>query len=312
MKFQPENLQSPSEAIINTRWMHASNARDGKAKAVVHICHGMSEHSGRYERFATFLARQGYHSVAHDHRGHGMTTAPDAPQGRFAKKNGWQKVIEDVNAVNTEVRERHAGLPIVYFGHSMGSIIGLGYCIRHSDKIAASALWNSGVDGGVLLFVYGILLKIERMMKGSDVPSQIAKRLAFDDWNKKFAPNRTRSDWLSRDETEVDKYLADPLCGFDATNSLWGDLLTGIRTGADNMQVARIRNDLPMHLLAGGQDPCSDNGKAVKRLYDRLTQSGIEDITYRHYDENRHEALNELNRDKVMTDFVEWLDKRFA
>jgi len=294
------------------RWMDASGNSDGKVKAVVHICHGMSEHSGRYERFAQFLAAHGYHSVAHDHRGHGLTTAPDAPQGSFASRNGWEKVIGDVDAVNTAARVRYTDLPIVCFGHSMGSIIGLNYCIRHSDKIAASALWNSGVDGGALLFVYGILLKIERMMKGSDVPSQIAKRLAFDDWNRKFAPNRTRSDWLSRDEAEVDKYLADPLCGFDPTNSLWGDLLTGIRTGANDAQLSKIRDDLPMHLLAGGQDPCSDKGKAVERLYDRLKQSGIRDITYKHYEDNRHEALNELNRDEVMQGFVNWLDERFG
>ena len=306
MKFKKSKLTSPTGAKLQLYKMEAK----GNARAVVHINHGMCEHLGRYERFANYLAGNGYHTIGHDHRGHGETTAPDAPLGQFAKSDGWDKVIADVDAVNEEARNRYPDLPIVYFGHSMGAIIGLNYCIRHSDKIKLCALWNSGVDGGPLLMLYGFLLKMERMFKGSDVPSLIAKKLAFEDWNNKFKPNRTQSDWLSRDEDEVDKYLSDPLCGFDASNSLWMDLLEGIKTGGNDLQLSKIRNDLPMHMLAGGRDPCSDMGRAVERLHDRLKKTGIKDITLSIHDENRHEALNELNRGEVMHEFVEWLDKR--
>jgi len=272
----------------------------------------MCEHSDRYERFAKFLSSNQYNVIAHDHRGHGLTTSHDAPLGTYAKNNGWQKVIADVDAVNAAIRKQHPNLPIVYFGHSMGSIIGLNYCIHHSEKIVASALWNSGVDGSLLLNLYGLLLKIERIFKGSDVPSQIAKKLTFENWNKSFAPNRTQSDWLTTDDAEVDKYIADPLCGFDASNGLWSELLSGIKTGATDSELSKIRNDLPIHLLAGGKDPCSDNGKAVERLYTRLKKTGIKDTTLTLYKENRHEALNELNRDDVMQEFVAWLDERLA
>lgn len=308
MEFIKSKLISPTGAKLQ---LYKTQA-EGSAKAVVHITHGMCEHIGRYERFANVLSSNGYHVTAHDHRGHGLTTATDAPLGTFAKSEGWNKVIADVDAVNNEIKKQYPDLPVIYFGHSMGAIVGLNYCIQHSDKIAASALWNSGVDGGLLLTVYGFLLKVERMFKGSDVPSQIAKKLAFEDWNKKFKPNRTQSDWLTRDDKEVDKYIADPLCGFDASNGLWGNLLQGIKTGADDKAIANIRNDLPMHLLAGGKDPCSDNGKAVERLYTRLKQAGINDIELSLHKDNRHEALNELNRDEVMQEFVDWLDKRFA
>ena len=260
--FERTKLASPSGATLQLYGLETS----GNPKAVIHINHGMCEHIGRYEHFCKFLAENGYHSVGHDHRGHGKTTAPDAPIGTFAKKNGWSKVIEDVLAVNTEIARLYPETPIIYFGHSMGAIVGLSYCIKHSNTIAGAALWNSGVDGGPLLTIYGLLLKVERMLKGSDVPSQIARKLAFEDWNKKFAPNRTQSDWLTRDETEVDKYLADPLCGFDASNGLWTDLLGGIRLGASDHEISKIDKQLPIHLLAGGQDPCSDRGKGVKRL----------------------------------------------
>lgn len=308
MGFKKSKLKSPTGAELQ---LYQFETKD-KPKAVVHLNHGMCEHIGRYETFATHLSNHGYHVIAHDHRGHGLTTASDAPLGTFAKSDGLANVIADIDAVNAKAKSLYPQLPIVYFGHSMGAILGLNYCIQHSEKIAASALWNSGVDGGLLLSVYSFLLKIERMFKGSDVPSQIAKKLAFEDWNKKFKPNRTESDWLSRDEAEVDKYIADPLSGFDASNGLWLDLLGGVKIGADNNQIAKIKNDLPIHLLAGGKDPCSDNGKAVECLHERLKNSGIKDITLSLHKDNRHEALNELNRDAVMQEFVDWLDVRFG
>lgn len=305
---QLEVLKSPTGASLALR----AAAVKGKAKGVVHINHGMSEHSLRYARFAERLVAAGYHVCAHDHRGHGETRAPDAPVGTFAGSGGWNLVIADVDAVNVALRERYTDTPVIMFGHSMGAIIGLNYCIHHSDRLDAAALWNSGVDGGLLLAVYGFLLSMERMFRGSDTPSQIANKLTFETWNRKFAPNRTESDWLSRDEAEVDKYIADPLCGFDVSNGLWRDVLKGIKAGASNHELARIRGDLPMHLLAGGQDPCSDCGKAVTRLSERLSKAGITDLECRIYPDNRHEALNELNHDEVMDGFVGWLDQRFG
>ncbi len=308
MGFKQSSVNSPSGASLQVYSLNTKTT----PKAIIHINHGMCEHSLRYERFAQTLSDNGYHVVAHDHRGHGLTTAPDAPLGQFSKSQGLEKTIADVDVVNHYIQKQYPKLPIVYFGHSMGSIIGLNYCIQHSHNIAACALWNSGVDGGFLLSLYNFLLKFERMFKGSDVPSQIAKKLAFEDWNKKFKPNRTQYDWLTRDEAEVDKYIADPLCGFDASNGLWIEVLKGVKNGADDNQLSKIRKDLPIHLLAGGKDPCSNNGKAVERLHKRLQTLGIKDTTYRLHKDNRHEALNELNRSEVMNEFVDWLNMRFG
>lgn len=305
--FSRKTLESPTGANLALYvW------DDVKApKGVVHINHGMSEHCTRYDRFANALNKAGYAAIAHDHRGHGETTAPDAHLGLYAKSDGWDKVLGDVDAVNAHIRDARPDVPIVLFGHSMGSIIGLNYAIRHSERMDACALWNSGVDGGPLLWVYGVLLAIERSYKGSDVPSAIASKLTFETWNKKFAPNRTPSDWLSKDEAEVDKYVADPLCGFNACNGLWRDLLKGIRVGAKDEELRKIKSDLPMHLLAGGEDPCSDNGKAVERLAKRMKNVGMTKLTSLVYKDNRHEALNETNRDLVTADFISWLNGHF-
>jgi len=307
-RFRKSFLDAPSGAKLRLYTRDAGK----KARGVVHVNHGMSEHSARYARFAEVLAKAGYHTVAHDHRGHGETTAADTQLGQFALKDGWTKTMDDVDAVNAHIRDTYPDLPVCIFGHSMGSIIGLNYCIHHSDRVDAAGIWNSGADAGLLLVIYKLLLGIERMFKGSDVPSQIARKLTFEDWNKKFAPNRTESDWLSRDPDEVDKYIADPLCGFDATNSLWRDLSIGISENADDALLGRIRKDLPIHLVAGAMDPCTNNGKAVERVYGRLQKLGMQDVECNILPDTRHESLNEINRDQTTADFIAWLDARFG
>ena len=159
-----------------------------KPKAIVQINHGMAEHAVRYERFADVLTKAGYGTYAHDHRGHGFTTAPDASLGIFARKDGLNAVLKDVGVVNAHIQDQHNDVPIVCFGHSMGSIIGFNYILRNPNDVAAAALWNSGVDGGPLLTIYSFLLSVERMFKGSDVPSGIASKLTFETWNKDNIP----------------------------------------------------------------------------------------------------------------------------
>lgn len=308
MAFAKTSLESTSGAILNLYQKKC----DGRAKAAVMILHGMSEHAGRYQRFANALGKAGYCAFAHDHRGHGETKADSAPQGVFAKNAGAAKLVEDALNVNRHIREHHPDLPIILFGHSMGAIIGLNYCIRHSGSIAGAALWNSGVDAGVLLKIYRLILMAERMFKGSDVPSTIARQLTTATWNRKFSPNRTTSDWLSRDEAEVDKFVNDPKCGFALSIGGWLDIARLINEGANNALLSNIRPELPMHLLGGEADPCTDNAKAMVRLTQRLNEAGIKDITCRVVPEARHETLNELCRAEETKNFIAWLDERFA
>ena len=281
-------------------------------KAIIHINHGMAEHAARYERFAQALTGAGYGVFAHDHRGHGHTTAPGAAQGHFAQSGGWGAVIGDVLAVNAEIKQHHPDVPIICLGHSMGSIITFNYILRHPDTIAGAALWNSGVEAGALLAILRSILKIQRMFKGSDVPSGFAQKASFETWNKKFAPNRTECDWLSRDEAEVDKYIADPLCGFDVTIGLWLDVLQGIHFAADDANLKSLPKTTPVHLQAGDEDPCTKNGKSVANIHSRMKSAGMNDVTFTLLKNNRHESLNELDRDETTRQFIQWLDDRFG
>lgn len=304
-----EKLESKSGASLAVRKMKTR----GKAKAIIHINHGMAEHAGRYERFAKALAAAGYHVIAHDHRGHGRTTAPDAPLGVFSNMEGMQKVLLDCLAVNRHARETWPDLPLVWFGHSMGGIIGTAYLLQHGNTLDGTILWNFNVDGGFMVHALRLMLKTERAFKGSDVPSSIATKLTFQDWNKKFQPNRTDFDWLSRDEGEVDKYVADPLCGFPCSVGLWLDVTRMILFAADNRNLQNLRNTaLPVNLLGGEADPSSMQGKSMQHLASRMRKAGMTDVTLTLLKDTRHETLNEINRDKATADLIVWLDERWA
>jgi len=157
-----------------------------------------------------------------------------------------------------------------------------------------------------------IILGTEAILRGRQTPSRIATALTFDAWNKTFKPNRTGFDWLSRDEAEVDAYIADPLCGFDASISLWLDVTAAIYFGADDRNLARLPKSLPVHLLGGGDDPCSAKGRAMERLARRMQKARLTDVTCLVLPNTRHESLNEINRDQTTEDFLNWLETRMV
>ncbi|MGI9350028.1 MAG: alpha/beta fold hydrolase [Rhizobiaceae bacterium] len=305
--FKSQMIKSSSGANLN---LYTTRA-EVDPKAVIQISHGMSEHAARYERFANALASNGYHTIAHDHRGHGKTTAPDAPIGQFATQDGWNKVLADVDAVNGYARKTFPDLPVCAFGHSMGATIAASYVLNYPLRADAAAIWNGSMTGFLPNLLVQVL-KIERMLKGSDVVSTWGDVLTFQAWNKAFKPNRTQSDWLSRDPDEVDKYVADPLCGFSVNIGLWLDLLGGLNDLSDMDKINSIRKDMPFHVLGGAVDPCSSHSKAVNQLGDRLLSAGLTDITKIVLPETRHESLNEVNRDETTAQFIKWLDERFS
>jgi len=298
-------LASPTGAKLNLYFRHA----EAPARAVVQINHGLAEHGARYARFADFLAARGCHVYAHDHRGHGATTAPDAPKGRFAGNDGLDVVVADVAAIHDHIAGQHPGLPVIIFGHSMGGLIALNFVLRHSERIAAAAIWNANFSAGILGRLAQAILAFERFRLGSDVPSRMLPKLTFGDWAKKIPNRRTEFDWLSRDVSEVDAYVADPLCGWDASVSMWIDVFDLVFTGADDRNFAGVRRDLPFNLVGGQRDPATDGGKAVEALAARMRRMGFSNLVSKVYPETRHESLNEINREPIMADFAGWLDQ---
>ena len=306
MAFNRETkLKSSTGATLLVRFREAQGAPRG----VVQINHGLAEHSARYARFADFLSLRGFHAYAHDHRGHGGTTAPDAPPRMFARKDGAAKVMADIAAVHDHIRATHPGLPIILFGHSMGGLSGMNVLLKHSADVHAAAICNANFSAGLLGRAAQALLAWERFRLGSDVPSRMLPKLTFQAWAKQIKDRRTEFDWLSRDAAEVDKYIADPLCGWDASVSMWSDVFDFVFAGANDRNYATIRRDLPLYLVGGENDPATDGGKAVSHHADRLRQMGFSNLFSTIYPQTRHESLNEVNRDVVMDDFGKWLDR---
>ncbi len=298
-------LQSPTGAAVNLYMRKA----DTKPRGIIQINHGLAEHAARYARFADALAARGYHVYAHDHRGHGYTTAPDAPLGVFSFKDGREKVLGDIAAIHDVIRRTHQSLPLIIFGHSMGGIITLNYVLSHSSNLAGAAVWNANFSAGNIGRVGQAILAFERFRLGSDVPSRILPRLTFQAWGKKVPNHRTLFDWLSRDPAEVDKYIADPLCGWDASVSLWQDLFGFVFNGADDKSFVNVDRDLPFLLVGGEKDPATDGGKAVSDLAGRMTAMQFTNLNSKIYAETRHETLNEINRDQVTLDLIDWADR---
>ncbi|RUM99812.1 alpha/beta hydrolase [Pseudaminobacter arsenicus] len=309
MAFHNQRLHtSPSGARLNLYVQPAATAPVG----VLQINHGLAEHAARYARFAEFMAAHGFHTYAHDHRGHGHTTATDAPLGRFAARDGSAKVIADVAAIHQLIASEHPGLPVVLYGHSMGGIIALNYLLCHSDTVQAATIWNANFSAGLPGRLAQALLAYERFRLGSDMPSRLLPKLTFQAWGKAVPGHRTDFDWLSRDAAEVGKYIADPLCGWDASVSLWQDLFGMIFLGADDSNFAAVRKDLPINLVGGEQDPATAGGKAVTTLASRMRAMGFSNLVSKVYAQTRHESLNELNRDLIMEDFAAWARQAVA
>ncbi|WP_246748846.1 alpha/beta fold hydrolase [Rhizobium setariae] len=298
-------LETPNGAALATRHVSANTATP---KAIVLICHGLAEHAGRYRSFADFLASRGYHVFAHDHRGHGETNAPQAPLGRFAQADGARLVIEDVIAVKRHAESLYPGLPVILFGHSMGAMIAAATAEAYPQQFAALAIWNASLNPGIAGKVGAFLLKAERFFKGSDVPSAFGPRFTFELWAKSVDGASSDFDWLSRDSAEVAAYVADPLCGFAPSVSMWLDVLALADAAGRMENLRRLPPDLPVHIVGGGHDPATDNGKAMIWLRDRMQTLGMTAVSLTIFDEMRHETLNEIGREDAMKAFTAWLD----
>ncbi|MDX1499742.1 MAG: alpha/beta hydrolase [Woeseiaceae bacterium] len=276
---------------------------ESQPTAVIQVLHGLGEHAGRYARFAKAAAARGFALGAHDHRGHG----PGSPHpGHFADEGGWQHVVDDAGIVNEALRETFPGLPVVMLGHSMGSYLAQHFAMHSGALLAGLLLSASTWPRRGELALLGVVARVEAWRHGPRGMSALLHRLGFDNFNRRFEPARTALDWLSRDPDEVDRYLADPLCGGPYTTRLWRDLLEGLMPLGSNRSLERIPADLPI-LITGGTDDPVGGERALTRLATHYAQTGHGRLKVRIYEGGRHEMLNEINRDEVTADWLDWI-----
>ncbi|MEO1038857.1 MAG: alpha/beta hydrolase [Pseudomonadota bacterium] len=302
MTFEAETWTSPTGADLAVRLMPAQGAPVG----AISLNHGLAEHGLRYQRFAAALSRAGFHVVIHDHRGHGFTRSQDSERGVFAYQDGADMALTDAAFVRSEMRRRFDDAPLIVFGHSMGGLFTANAAIDEHDAIAGAAIWNTNLTLGPLAGVMRLVLLVEGAFRRDTEPSDWLAALTFGAWAKRFNETATGSDWLSRIPEEVKAYAEDPLCGWDASISMWRDFVRLVERAEARANLLSIRRDLAWHIAGGGQDPATNEAKATRAFADRLINDGFTDVSVRIDPEARHETLNDLGADQAMEDFIVW------
>jgi alpha-beta hydrolase superfamily lysophospholipase len=285
--------------VFCRRWLP-----DGDPRAVVAVVHGASEHSGRYARFANVLVGAGYAVYALDLPGHGRTRDSTGP-GRIGPR-GVDGILDDIHDLLRRAQSDLPGLPVVLFGHSMGSLMTQAYVERYGEGLTGYVLCGTmGVTEVVPEFATMMRAAVDGGLRDEPVDS-------FGDIDN-GAEGRTTFDWLSRDDDEVDAYIADPLCG-DGNRLTYGYVVATMEATATVMDagaIAQAPKHLSVLLITGDADPVSNGGLQVRELERRLRDAGL-DVSAEYYAGARHELLNETNRDEVHADVVAWLDRLVA
>ena len=283
---------------------------DGKPRAVVQIAHGIAEHIDRYRPFMEFLADNGFVAAGNDHLGHGKSIRVPEEQGFFAEKDGWWRVVDDMDKLHDIMSNEYPELPYVLFGHSMGSFLTRTYLIKHPDKYDGVILSGTGHQSPALVLGGNAAASVMAKLNGAMGDGTKLDSLAFGSYLSKIENPRTKFDWLSRDAEQVDKYIADPLCGFVGKIGLYRDMMHGIKFITDKKNIAQMNKEKPVYFMSGDGDPVGDYGKGVERAYKAFCDAGLHDVFMRLYPGGRHEMLNETNKEQVYQDILNWLNEK--
>lgn len=279
---------------------------EGEPKAVVQFVHGMAEHIDRYDAPARALAAAGYAVTGHNHLGHGPK---GEIKGYFADKNGWQCLIDDVHTLRTETQAYFPGKPYFLLGHSMGSFVVRGYLLEKADGLQGAILSGTGWYSPGTLAGGLTIANVNCLLGGAKKECDLIKK-AVSLSSKGNFENRTPCDWLSRDTAEVDKYVADPLCGFTFTTSGYRDMFRGLKRLISMNNLKKMRPDLPVYFFSGDKDPVGASGAGVTKIVQQFRDAGVKDVEVKLYPDGRHEMFNELNREEVYADLIRWLDSK--
>lgn len=278
---------------------------DGRVTAVFQILHGMAEHITRYEAFAAYLCGQGFAVFANDHIGHGGSVADDEALGYFGEEDGWQAFAQDAKALTDLARGAYPGVPVIVFGHSMGSFAARYYTELYGNEIDGAVYCGTSGENPAAGIAVG-LAKFIAKRRGSHYRSEFINRLAFGSYNKKCESPRTAFDWLTNEAGIVDQYIDDPLCGFLFTAAGYHDLFSLLRHVSSPQWYQKVPYPLPILLISGEMDPVGDYGKGVRQVCRDLRKTGHGDVTLKLYPDDRHEILNETDREAVYADIAAW------
>lgn len=293
---------SDGTEIFYTKWIPEN------VNGILQIAHGMAEYINRYDAFARFMADNGFAVYGEDHRVHGRTGQKQGPLGKLAQKNGYNIVTDDIKTLTDIAKADYPDVPVILLGHSMGSFLVRNYAASYSDNIDKLIIMGTGGPNpasGMGIFVVNLFAAFY----GEDYQSKFVDSLAFGSYNKRTA-GRTKFDWLSVNEDNVDRYIADDMCGFYFTLSGFRDLFKVLASVSGKHWAEKIRKDLPVLLLSGAEDPVGSYGEGVKQVQTMLNSAGVDNNSIKLYNGMRHEILNDNDRVSVYNDILKFCENK--
>ncbi|MDL4839313.1 alpha/beta hydrolase [Aquibacillus rhizosphaerae] len=298
-------MKDQQEVYIQ-KWSHQTD----HPKAIIQLSHGMAEHIERYDEFASFLVRNGFFVYGNDHRGHGKTGETQGRLGYFSDELGFEKTTDDLIEITKYIQMVYPNVPIILLGHSMGSFLARRYIQKNIDLLSGVILSGTGSYPQLITKIGVLIAKIEIRNKGKTIPSKRLNNIAFGAFNKPFKDGDTAFDWLSRDKQQVSNFVEDPYTGFTPTTGFFYDLFDGIDKIHNRKLMRNIPRDLPMLFISGDKDPVGAQSIGVKKVISQYEKVGISNITSHFYKDGRHEMLNEINRQEVFEDVLNWINRQ--
>lgn len=297
--------------VAVTRWIPDAV---GRPRAIVQISHGMVEHVLRYEEYARALTEHGFMVSAHDHRGHGMTAEHAVELGTgqfgvFAERDGFTRVVDDLDEVILRAEHDYPGIAVILFGHSFGSFVAQSYIERYASHSAGCILCGSAGPRRLLTAAGRCVATVVCACRGRTHRSPFLQKLAFGSYCARIPDAVTGFEWLTRDLAYIKKYADDPWCGFLPSAGFFYDMLDGLCRIHARRAIRAIPHHLPVLLISGGEDPVGSYGQTVTALAALYKSIGMKDVTSTIYAGARHELLNETNRADIMRDTIQWLER---
>jgi len=283
---------------------------EDQPRAILQISHGMQEYMERYGKFAEFLVSKGIMVVGNDHLGHGYSVNDASELGYFQKGANSGVVIEDLHTLTKAIKEQYPDVPYILMGHSMGSFMARRYLMTYGNELDAAIIMGTGTQPGAVLAGGKLVSKIIELIKGDKHRSTLMKIMAFGAYNKRIKPMRTRCDWLTKETEIVDWYRKNPLCTFSFTVNGYQVLFDAIGYIQKKSNIEKIPKDLPILIVSGEEDPVGAYGAGPKAVAASYQKAGIQDVTCILYPEDRHEILNETDKEKVYDDILNFIEKQ--
>ena len=292
----------------HTRVQYYVWAPSKSPRGIIQISHGMCEYIARYEDWARRFAEAGFIVCGNDHLGHGKTAPDEEELGYTAPRRGADFLVEDVHTLSQLMKTEHEDLPLILYGHSMGSFVAREYLTRYGDGLAAAVI--SGTAGpGAPTGIAKMLAHFIAKVKGNHHRSKLLLKLSMGDNNKRFKEEKSSQSWLTRDPELREKYKEDPLCRFIFTTAGYETLFSLLHAVSRRDWAKKVPKTLPVLLLSGDMDPVGNYGKGVRKVYERLLKAGCERVTLKLYPDARHEPHNEINRDEVFSDLIAYFEE---